>query len=299
MTTRQENPENREPRGPTPGPGGVTGLLLVAAFLFVVGAVPLQLAFGEAGIILAQLLLLLLPVLVFLRRGGYDPVRTLSLRLPNRGQVLGGVLVLFGGLQLAWFLTWLQSFVVPVPVEMIELMSEVLTADSVGRFLWLLLMAAVVPAVVEETLFRGAALSGFRRGLPALPAVIVAGAIFGLFHLTPDTVFRFLPTAWLGILLGWIVVVSGSLPLAILLHFLNNGLILALTMIPATREQVTGPEEVPPFLLLPVALAMLLWGLRTLHRASAGPTDATERPGAGPTGSGITGSDPSGSSPTG
>ena len=283
MTIRPENREARGPRGPTPGPGGVTGLLLVAAFLFVVGAVPLQLAFGEAGIILAQLLLLLLPVLVFLRRGGYDPVRTLSLRLPNRGQVLGGVLVLFGGLQLAWFLTWLQSFVLPVPVEVFELMSEVLTADSVGRFLWLLLMAAVVPAVVEETLFRGAALSGFRRGLPALPAVIVAGAVFGLFHLTPDTAFRFLPTAWLGILLGWVVVVSGSLPLAMLLHFLNNGMILALTTIPATRNQVAGPEEVPPLLLFPVALAMLLWGLRTLHRASAGRPESGESSAANPT----------------
>jgi len=284
VTVRQETPNTREPRGPVPGPGGVTGLLLVAAFLFVVGAVPLQLAFGEVGIILAQLLLLLLPVLVFLRRGGYDPVRTLSLRFPNRGQVWGGVLVLFGGLQLAWFLTWLQSFVLPVPVEVIEMMAEVLTADSAGRFLWLLLMAAVVPAVVEETLFRGAALSGFRRGMPALPAVIIAGAVFGLFHLTPDTAFRFLPTAWLGILLGWIVVVSGSLPLAMLLHFLNNGMILALTTIPATRDRVAGPEEVPPLLLFPVALAMLLWGLRTLHRASDGRADSVERSSAGSAG---------------
>jgi len=283
VTVRQETPDNREPRGPTPGPRGVTGLLLVAAFLFVAGAVPLQLAFGEAGIILAQLLLLLLPVLIFLRRGGYDPIRTLSLRLPNRGQLWGGVLVLFGGLQLAWFLTWLQSFVLPVPVEVIELMAEVLAADSVGRFLWLLLMAAIVPAVVEETLFRGAALSGFRKGMPALPAVIVAGAVFGLFHLTPDTAFRFLPTAWLGVLLGWVVVVSGSLPLAMLLHFLNNGMILALTAIPATRDQVAGPEEVPPFLLFPVAVAMLLWGLQTLHRASADRPDSRESPAAGPT----------------
>jgi len=258
------SPEDVPPR--TPGPAGATGLIFVVLALFLVGGVPLQLAFGEAGLIFAQLLLLFLPAVLFVRWGRYDAVRTLSLRLPSPLQLRGGLLVLVGGIQLAWVITWLQSFVIELPVEYLEAMSAALTADSPGRFLWLLLLAAVVPAIAEETFFRGAVLSGFRKALPDAAAVVVAGLVFGLFHLTPETAFRFLPTAWLGILLGWVVVSSGSLPLGVFLHFLNNGLILSLTALPLTRDQVAGTEADPPLLLLPMGLLLLVWGLRTLGR---------------------------------
>jgi membrane protease YdiL (CAAX protease family) len=103
-------------------------------------------------------------------------------------------------------LAWTQSLVIPVPVEYIEAMSELLRADSIRRFLWLVLLAALVPAVAEEALFRGVVLSSLRRRLPTAAAVVITGTVFGLFHLTPETAFRFLPTAWLGILLSWVVV---------------------------------------------------------------------------------------------
>ncbi len=267
-----------EPRGSVPGAGWAAGLLLLAALLFITGGLPLQILLGEWGLVLAQLLFLLLPALLLLRWGSYDLRRTLSLRIPGRPQVVGGFLVLIGGVQVAWYLSWLQSFVVPVPVELLEAMSEMLAADSIPRFLQLLVVAAVVPAVAEETLFRGAALGAFRNRFPAPVAVILTGLVFGLFHLTPETAFRFLPTAWLGILLGWVVVASRSLPLAILLHFVNNAMILSLTALPITRERVTGPEEAPPLLLLPVAVGLLAWGLVLVHRAAG---ERTGRAGGG------------------
>jgi membrane protease YdiL (CAAX protease family) len=169
--------------------------LLIVAVLFVFGGLPLQLFFGEVGLLLAQAAFILLPVVILVRKGGFDPVDTLSLRIPSSSQVVGGVLLLAGGLQLALVLAWLQSFVVPVPIEYIEAMSGVLKADSLPRFLWLLLLVAVLPAVAEEALFRGVVLSAFRQRLPTVWAVIAVGLVFGLFHLTPETAFRFLPTA--------------------------------------------------------------------------------------------------------
>lgn len=250
-----------------PGPGAAATLLLLVAVLFLFGGLPLQLYFGEVGLLLAQLGFLLLPVVVFLWRGGFDLALTLSLHIPSSSQVLGGVLFLAGGLQLALVLTWLQSLVMPVPVEYLEAISGVLKADSLPRFFWLLLVAAVLPAVAEEVLFRGVVLSAFRQRLPAVWAVVAAGLIFGLFHLTPDTAFRFVPTAWLGILLGWVVVSSGSLPLAMLLHFLNNGMVLAVTAIPGVSDQATEVgQEGPPIALLVVGLTLFLLGLFVLQR---------------------------------
>ena len=251
-----------------PGPGTATVLLLIVAVLFVFGGLPLQLFFGEVGLLLAQVAFILLPVVILVRKGGFDPVHTLSLRIPSNSQVVGGVLFLAGGLQLALVLAWLQSFVVPVPIEYIEAMSGVLKAESIARFLWLLLLVAVLPAVAEEALFRGVVLAAFRQRLPTMWAVIAVGLIFGLFHLTPETAFRFLPTAWLGILLGWIVISSGSLPLAMLLHFLNNAVVLVFTAIPEIQGQsATIGEGRPPLPLLLTGPILFLLGLSVLRRS--------------------------------
>jgi sodium transport system permease protein len=255
-----------------PGPGLAFLLLLTVAVLFVSGGVALQLLLGEVGLILAQLLLLLLPVLLLVKLGRFDARTTLSLRRPPPGSVSGGMLFLVGGLQVALVLAWLQSLVMPVPVEYLETMSELLSADSVLRFLWLVLLAALVPAVAEETLFRGVVLSSLVGRLPTAAAVIITGTVFGLFHLTPETAFRFLPTAWLGMLLSWVVVLSGSLPLAMLLHFLNNAAVLALSTIPATAEQMNAVEDQPPPVLFGVTGALLLiWGFKKLRRAAPRP----------------------------
>ena len=255
-----------------PGPGTALLLLFTVALLFVSGGVPLQLLLGEVGLVIAQLLLLLLPVFVVVTIGRFDARKTLSLRMPPPGSVAGGILFLLGGLQVALVLAWLQSLVMPVPVEYLETMSDLLSADTVQRFIWLLFLAAIVPAVAEEALFRGIVLSSLRSRLPTAAAVVITGTVFGLFHLTPETAFRFLPTAWLGMLLSWVVVLSGSLPLAMLLHFLNNAAVLALTTIPVTAERMNAVEDQPPPLIFAVTGALLLmWGFRKLRRASSSP----------------------------
>jgi membrane protease YdiL (CAAX protease family) len=251
--------------GGLPSPRATVLLLLASALLFLVGGLPLQILLGEGGLLLSQILFLLLPALIFLQAGGFDMERCLPPRRPRVGEVGFGLLLLAGAVGVAWFLAWVQSWFIPVPVEYLETLERVLRAESAGRFLWLLLLVALVPAVAEEVLFRGAALAGFRSRLPDFWAVIVAGVVFGLFHLSPETAFRFVPTAWLGIVLGWVVVVSGSLPLAMILHFLNNAAILTLTAIPFTREALMMAEQRPPLILLPVALILLTLGARGLR----------------------------------
>ncbi len=255
----------------------VVALLLVVLGLFILGGVPLQLLLGEPGLVLAQILFLLVPPLVFVGWMGLDPVRALSLRPPSARQLGGGLLVLLGGVQVAWILAWAQGLVFPVPVDYLEALAGILQADSLGRYLWLLFMVAAVPAVAEEVLFRGVVLTGFRNTLPTLWAVVAAGVAFGLFHLSPETAFRFLPTAWLGILLAWVVVASGSLLLAILLHFLNNAAILTLVALPATRERVMDVEAEPSLFLLPLGILLLAWGVWVLHGERAHPSSMEPR----------------------
>lgn len=257
--------------GRVPGLGATAALLFGIAALFLLGAPPLYLLLGEFGLLVAQVGLFFLPVAAYLRRGGFDLGRTLSLRFPSRLQTLGGMVILAGGLQLALVLAWLQSLILPVPTEYLEAISGTLTADSLLRYAWLLVLAAAAPAVVEETLFRGVVLSACRRRLPTAAAVVVVGLVFGLFHLTPETAFRFLPTAWLGMVLGWVVVVSGSLPLSVLLHFLNNAFVLTLTALPIGDPAGSSVDGGPPYAVMVTGPVIFLWGFSILRRAQRGP----------------------------
>jgi sodium transport system permease protein len=241
-------------------------VILLAAVLYLPGAAVFMMLLGEPGLLVAQVLFLGVLPLGYIHLRGLNLRNTFSLRLPDRIQLAGGLLLLVGATVLAWFLAWLQSLVAPVPVEYLDALAEMVTADTVARFLWLLVLVAVVPSIAEEILFRGVVLSGLRTRMAPMAAVVLTGAIFGLFHVAPETGFRVLPTAWLGAVLAWVVVVSRSLPLACLLHFLNNGAILTLMALPASREAVMGsPDAPPPFLLLPLAVGFFVAGVVILR----------------------------------
>jgi len=255
--------------GSTPSIRSAVGLVVLVGFLYLVGGIPFQLAFGEVGLLLSQVLFMGLPPIVYCALRGYSLVRTFSIRLPTAPQLAGGFVLLATGLVIAWFLAWAQSLVTPVPKEYVEAMAAFITADSPARLLWLIILVALVPAISEELVFRGVLLSGFRSRAPAYAAVILTGLLFGLFHLSPATGFRVLPTAWMGMILAWVVIASGSLPLAIILHFANNALIVVLASAAATRGFITDTEAAPPFLLLALALGGFAWGLILLGKPDA------------------------------
>jgi sodium transport system permease protein len=88
---------------------------------------------------------------------------------------------------------------------------------------WVLI--ALVPAVCEELLFRGWVLAGFvghaRVRTRVWTAVVMQAAAFALFHLLPE---RMPQTFVLGIVLGALVTVTGSLASAIVCHLAHNSM---------------------------------------------------------------------------
>jgi len=258
----------RSRRVPTPE----TAMIFVAilAVVFFLGAVQLQIRFGERGLLAAEWLLLLIPAIGFIVLGGFDPVRTLSLRRPTAAGVAGGVMMIVGAVPLVWVIGWLQSFVLPVPWELLEGLEELVTADSPRRLLWLLLVLAVTPAICEEVVFRGVLLGSTRRLSPGR-LVVLNGLVFGAFHLSFETAIRFLPTATLGIVIAWAVWRTGSIWVGVLMHFLNNGVVVMLASSPSLRELFSDPEAPPPLWLIPIAALVLGGGIRVLlHHAPAG-----------------------------
>jgi ABC-2 type transport system permease protein/sodium transport system permease protein len=91
----------------------------------------------------------------------------------------------------------------------------------------ILITLALVPGVFEELCFRGFLFAALRSVITGWQTVVVTAALFGLFHevLGPG---RFLPSACLGFVLGWVRLRTGSVLSCMLLHVVHNGLLLSM-----------------------------------------------------------------------
>lgn len=93
-----------------------------------------------------------------------------------------------------------------------------LPGSGFGNFLLCTLIVCVIPAIMEESLFRGVVLNGAKR-LGDVFAVLVCGGLFCLYHHSPQqTVYQFI----LGALFALLAVKSGSIYPSVIFHFLNN-----------------------------------------------------------------------------
>jgi len=248
-------------------PSPTSGVFFVAgvAVVFVWGGMALRLWLGEGGLLAAEWLLLFAPALLFVRFGRYDPVATLAVDGPSLPAAAAAVLLVAGAMPAAWAIGWVQSFVLPVPHSVVEGLRMLVTADDAPRLVWLLLILAVTPAVCEETVFRGVLLSSTRTLAP-WRAVVLNGLVFGAFHISFEAPVRFLPTAWLGIVMAWAVLRARSLWVGVLMHLLNNGTIVLLASVPALSGLVTDPDAPPPIGLLLAGILSLGAGVAVMRR---------------------------------
>lgn len=89
-----------------------------------------------------------------------------------------------------------------------------------------ILVIALLPAVFEETIFRGIiAKQMHENGWGLVSTVLISGALFSLFHHNPEqTLYQFV----CGVCLTLVAVRAGSVLPTICAHFVNNALILVL-----------------------------------------------------------------------
>jgi membrane protease YdiL (CAAX protease family) len=95
-------------------------------------------------------------------------------------------------------------------------------------FLINIFFVCMLPALFEETLFRGAILNGYKNGFSLKLAIILCALCFSLMHRRPEqTVHQF----FLGIMLAYVVIETRSLWAGIILHFFNNLISISLPYI--------------------------------------------------------------------
>jgi membrane protease YdiL (CAAX protease family) len=126
-----------------------------------------------------------------------------------------------------------------------------LSPKSILYLVFNFMMVALVPAIVEEWIFRGTLQKLLSEKLNIHLAVLASAIIFSLIHFEFS---GFLPRMFLGILLGYIFYFSGNIWLCIWMHLFNNGMEVVLMYIKNIQqvgkelyEEPTMPTNVELF----------------------------------------------------
>ena len=121
----------------------------------------------------------------------------------------------------------------------------------------------ILAPVSEELLCRGAILGSLFLMMPRRPwvCIVISALIFGLIHMNPvQVVFGF----FYGLLLGWLCWRTKSLLPGIVVHVVNNSIVLLLP--DSVDDAVIGLGVAPRTIILVASLMVLVYGIRWFHR---------------------------------
>lgn len=251
---------------------------------FVLGWVALFLISANAGEGFDLRLQLLVNLVVIFLGGSLALIRayrldlreTLALRAPHPAVWLAVAVGAPAGLLTGIGVFRLANLVVPVPKAMMEAFSEQLLPGDVP-FWQLMLLLTVLPGICEEIAFRGVLLHGLHRRLRPVPLALAVGLAFGLFHFS---LFRIAPTAFLGVLLASVTLLTGSIFPAMAWHAVNNALGIASSQFGFDMPDFPIAIHLAAAVILALAF-WIIWRVRTPYpglrpwRRNPKDTDAT------------------------
>ncbi|MCC7401005.1 MAG: CPBP family intramembrane metalloprotease [Chitinophagaceae bacterium] len=192
---------------------------------------------------------------------------------PSRLQFFVALLIVFFGLFASAGFSYFNSHL-PVPAdwkihfdkledEYNSGVESIISLNSFSQFLFALFMLAVLPAICEETLFRGG-LQNFLTRSTKKPwlSIIIVSIIFSLAHFS---YYGFLSRLFLGIMLGLLYQYSGKIWINIFGHFLNNGIAITVLYVSILNGQSLqdamkdNSDNFWGILALPVVIILFVW----------------------------------------
>ena len=126
------------------------------------------------------------------------------------------------------------------------------------KYLLSIVILAFVPAVCEELLFRGVILNGLRSKFNDYISIVLAALMFALMH---QNLQQFVYPFLLGCIMGWIVLRTGSLVSSILVHFINNFLVVTFSFIEYTTGFAFVVKDMWWFYILAILLLAITFAI--------------------------------------
>lgn len=230
---------------------------------------------------ISVLISMFLPAVIVASMLNRKPFQLLGYRKDAELKQVGLVaLIVFTSLFIAGSLGYLNK-AIPLPdylktkfdaaeqsyTDQVEMMMDF---KNIGGYIISLLIMAFVPAVCEETLFRGG-LQNFLSKAIKSPwiSIIIVSILFSIVHFS---FYGFLPRMFLGFVLGLIFYYTGNIWLSITAHFFNNA--LAVTAAYVSIQQGKNIKEAMNedvsvsywgFIAIPILVLLLIALKKTAH----------------------------------
>ncbi len=160
----------------------------------------------------------ILPVVFFylISKNKNRELLDLTLRLPEKHTVLKTCSVICTGMSIVYTMAYLNAQL--LPQTDVSDMFYGSGMDEPYVIVLMFLSTAIVPALVEELMFRGMIYKNLRPYGRA-NAIIISALLFGLMHQNPA---QFVYTTAAGVVLATAYELTGSFWACVLLHFFNN-----------------------------------------------------------------------------
>jgi CAAX protease family protein len=205
-----------------------------------------------------QLLFILLPALVFSKWFYEDVSAIIRIKIPNWKEF---ALFIFGIIILTPLLQnfiYIQNYIIEYLSKISPFFQQIkssldsfdklvedtygnlLSTNSMFEGLFVIIVVSVVPAVCEETMFRGFIQKSFEFKLKPYWAALITAVFFGLYHFNP---YGLIPLIGLGLYFGFAAYTSNSIFIPMTLHFLNNFAAIILYFIFGNDELINTTVE--------------------------------------------------------
>lgn len=215
---------------------------LLLAVLYVVDIFFLSSILGQhlgiAGTVVHEMILAGMGIGVFLILKGRLKV-IFPFKKPQWSKTAGTFVLWIGTYRLAELVIMIAAFFFP---------DEVMGASEGVNYLINnisvvlgVLIVALTPAICEEIAFRGALLSCFRGAKSKWTGIIIVSLFFGACH---GSIWRMIPTAILGIAMGYILLETENMFYNMFFHFVNNAVPVLLLGAMTAFAELLGGEEI-------------------------------------------------------
>ncbi|HJZ12315.1 MAG TPA: type II CAAX endopeptidase family protein, partial [Acidobacteriota bacterium] len=214
---------------PNPGPSEALFFTMLSMGFLLYLAIPLQANDLVTGLIVTEVLIFLSLPIAFAAYLKFDLKTTFRLRTPSAGSLAATLLLFAGTFFSIGTIVYVQNQLFPIPKEFEDYIQKAMKTLYDRSFVSGFLLIAILPAVCEETTFRGVILSGMLSRFKPYTALFLNAFFFGVFHLS---LHRFPGVFLIGFAAAYVVWKSGSIFTGMLLHMLCNGYMTLLFKFP-------------------------------------------------------------------
>lgn len=219
--------------------------LLIGILLITIGSV-VQSVEIYSGLFITEYILILLPILLYLKVKGYSIRKTLRLNSISLRQIVHVILIVLLSYPIAVFFNYIGIVFLSKYGQLLP--SSVPIPTSSKEFILGVLIISITPGICEEIMFRGMLLKSY-ESLGKKKAIIYSAILFGIFHFNLQNL---LGPIFLGIIFGLLVYKTNSILSSMVGHMTNNLIALLIGTISLHGEEMPLDIriEIPDYIVI-------------------------------------------------